>query len=264
MIVELLLNTPLVPTGIALFSGGYFCYKYTEAFRNVEKHRDFVALQEAVASAEVMKIELACAGSNEDGACKEVSAAKLDSIKLIDRKTKKPLYIDDYLPVIVHGDSMKYCGIHHNDLLLVSKTEHIEPNNLKFPEILLIRFRELDKDKAKYKVRRAWFCASIEDDLEVKVKEVICSREFKKLKEQEEYRGDDFVLKDFSERIEDYNKIYPSCKNPDDKYKQVVVSTTIDVPKKEIHFSIHPVCHIVGTVDYAFTIENLVKEEENR
>lgn len=261
MIVELLLNTPLIPIGIALFSGGYFLYKYTEAFRNVEKYRNFAALQEEITSAEEIKYELACAGSNEGGVCKEVSVAKLDSIRLIDRKTKNNLCIDDYLPVIVHGDSMKHCGIHHNDLLLVSRLgENFALNDLEFPKVLLIRFREITDDKANYKVRRAWFCASIEDDLVVKVKNLVSSRKFKKLKEQEEYKEDEFVLKDFSRRIEDYKKNYPLCENSGNKYKQIVVSTTIDVPNKEIHFSIHPTCHIVGTVEHAFTIENLVKE----
>ena len=56
-------------------------------------------------------------------------------------------------------------------------------------------------------------------------------------------------------RLDDYKKAYFKDGVCPEMYKQIVISTTFDTVKKEIHFSIHPISSIVGIVKESYSIK---------
>ena len=149
---------------------------------------------------------------------------------------------------------MKYAGINGNDFILVPKD--IKFDSLKsFPEILVIRYREQNENKPLFKVRRAWYRGSIEDDLMKAAQSIMEMPKFNRLTQQEGYKGTQWMIRDLLEkRLVDYKHTYFKEGECPEQYKQIVISTTFDTVKKEIHFSIHPVSLIVGNVEESYTI----------
>ena len=198
---------------------------------------------------------MASAGSKESEASTKVSAIDIQQCNFCD-SNGKPLNLSLYNCYVVHGDSMKYAGINDNDFILVPKDFNLD--SLKsFPEILVIRYREQNENKPLYKVRRAWYKGSIEDDLEKAAQSIMGMPKFDKLTQQEGYKGAEWMIKDLLEkRLVDYKRTYFKEGKCPQQYKQIIISTTFDTIKKEIHFSIHPTSLIVGNVEASYTIKS--------
>lgn len=177
-------------------------------------------------------------------------------------KDKEPLNPNDYEQFVVEGNSMQFCGIHNKDLLFVAKNFRLEDLKV-FPDILVLKHLDAKPGESKYKVRRAWGVAYYEKDdrFEKEVRKIMASKDFQKLKEclcedgSLAYKGDNAVVDDFlSKRLPEYERKYINCKNPDLLNKTVVISTTFNTTKKDIHFSIHPIANIVGIVKECYTV----------
>jgi hypothetical protein len=125
-----------------------------------------------------------------------------------------------------------------------------------FPEILVLRYRETEDGKPLYKVRRAWYMGTIEDNLRDIAEKIMNMPKFAKLKNQEGFKGEQWMVEDLTtNRYSEYQKSYFKDGTCPDSYKQIVISTTFDTVKKEIHFSIHPISLIVGIVKESYSVK---------
>ena len=251
------LNGPAFPALLAVGGIIYFGLTYYRANRAANKNRNEVQrdiVNKAPTNIPQKEYYVACAGSKESNACTKASAIDINSCDLLDSEGK-PLNLSSYHCYIVHGDSMKYAGINDNDFILVPKGFNID--SLKsLPEILVIKYREQCADKPLFKVRRAWYQGSIEDDLEKAAKSILAMPKFNRLIQQDGYKGIEWMIDDLiRNRLVDYKSAYFSQGVCPDEYKQIVISTTFDSVKREIHFSIHPISLIVGNVAESYTVK---------
>lgn len=243
---------------LLLASGGiiYFGWTYYRANRVTNQNRKDVQQKIVNRSTIVlpqMDYYVACAGSKDYDACTKVSAIDIQLCNFCDSDGKL-LNLSLYHCYVVHGDSMKYAGINDNDFIFVPIDFNL--NSLEiFPEILVIRYREQNGNKPLYKVRRAWYRGSIDDDLGQVANEIMAMPKFKRLTMQEGFRGIEWMINDLKgKRLEDFKATYFKEGICPDQYKDIVISTTFDTVKKEIHFSIHPVSLIVGNVEESYTV----------
>ncbi len=245
---------------VLLICGGiiYFGWTYYRANKVANLNRKNVQ-QNIINNATIVLPKkdyfVASAGSRESDACAKVSAIDIQMCNFCD-SDGKPLNLSLYNCYVVHGGSMKYAGINNNDFIFVPIDFNID--SLKsFPEILVIRYREQNGDKPLYKVRRAWCRASIYDNLEQVANGIMAMPKFNRLTQQEGYKGTEWMINDLKgKRLDDYRSAYFKDGICPDRYKDIVISTTFDTVKKEIHFSIHPVSLIVGNVEESYTIES--------
>lgn len=249
-------NGSIFPVLLAV--GGIICFgwMYIKANKITNRKRDEIQKEIIKRNKEAFTQKeyfVASAGSKDAEASTMVSARDIQYCDFLDSKGN-PLNQTLYNCYVVHGDSMKYAGINNNDFIFVPKDFNL--NSLKsFPEILVIRYREQNESKPLYKVRRAWYIGSIEDDLEKAVRSVMNNPKFNRLTQQTGYKGSDWMIKDLlKKRLANYKSTYFKEGKCTDPNKQIVISTTFDSINKEIHFSIHPVSLIVGTVEEAYTI----------
>lgn len=250
------LNGSALP--VLLASGGiiYFGGTYYRANKVANRNRKDVQ-QKIINQATIVLpqkyYDVACAGSKESDACTKVKAIDIQLCNFCD-SDGKPLNLSLYNCYVVHGDSMKYAGINDSDFILVPIDFNIDSLDV-FPEILVIRYRETNGDKPLYKVRRAWYRGSIDDDLEQVANDIMSMPKFKRLTQQEGYKGPEWMIRDLNgKRLDDYKSAYFKDGVCPDQYKDIVISTTFDTVKKEIHFSIHPVSLIVGNVEESYTV----------
>lgn len=250
------LNGSLLPSIVAVVGSIYFGWKYCKANKIANDNRKKVQqeiINKATKDYQKRDYFVACAGSMEPETSRKISGVDIKEFNLCDSQGK---LIDTSLfdCYIVSGDSMKYAGINDNDFILVSKDFNVV--SLKeFPEILVIKYREEVEDRPIYKVRRAWYKGSIEDDLSEVAKKIMHMSKFQKLTRQNGYKGEDWMIRDLiGNRLEKYKLVYFQDGLCPESYKEVVISTTFDSVKKEIHFSIHPLCLIKGVVQEAYSI----------
>lgn len=250
------LNGSALP--MLLASGGiiYFGWTYYKANKVANRNRKDVQ-QKIVNHATIVLPKkyyyVACAGSKESDACTKVSAIDIQLCNFCG-SDGKPLNLSLYNCYVVHGDSMKYAGINDSDFILVPKDFNID-SLVIFPDILVIRYRETNGDKPLYKIRRAWCRGSIDDDFEQVANKIMAMPKFQRLTQQEGYKGPEWMINDLKgKRFEDYKKAYFKDGVCPEQYKDIVISTTFDTVKKEIHFSIHPVSLIVGNVEESYTV----------
>lgn len=249
-------NGSLFPALLA--GGGIICFGWMYIKANKTTNRNRNKIQKDIIKRNKLALPkkdyfVASAGNKDTEASTMVSARDIRDCDFFDSKGK-PLNQTLYNCYVVHGDSMKYAGINNNDFIFVPKDFNL--NSLKsFPEILVIRYREQNEGKPLYKVRRAWYIGSIEDDLENAARNIMDNPKFYRLTQQAGYKGPDWMIKDLLEkRLANYKSTYFKEGECPDSHKQIVISTTFDSINKEIHFSIHPVSLIVGTVEEAYTI----------
>lgn len=87
------------------------------------------------------------------------------------------------------------------------------------------------------------------------VNKIITMPKFKRFIQQKDYKGPEWMIRDLLEkRLVDYKHTYFKEGKCPEQYKKIVISTTFDTVKKEIHFSIHPISLIVGNVKEAYTV----------
>ncbi|MBD5287193.1 MAG: hypothetical protein HDS27_06670 [Bacteroides sp.] len=250
------LNSSVFPALLAVGGIIYFGLTYYRANKTADCNRKKVQ-QDIINSATIILPKkdyfVACAGSKESEACAKVSAIDIQQCNFCN-SDGKPLKLSLYNCYVVHGDSMKYAGINDNDLILVP-TDFSLDSLKSFPEILVIRYREKKENKPLYKVRRVWYRGSIEDDLLKVAQSIMEMPKFTRLTQQEGYKGPEWMIKDLLEkRLVDYKNTYFKGDECQDQFKEIIVSTTFDTAKKEIHFSIHPTALIVGNVEEAYTV----------
>ena len=241
-----------------LGTGGiiYFGWTYYRANKVANRNRKDVQ-QKIINQATIVLpqkyYDVACAGSKESDVCTKVKAIDIQLCNFCD-SDGKPLNHSLYNCYVVHGDSMKYAGINDSDFILVPIDFNIDSLDV-FPEILVIRYREQNEDKPLFKVRRAWYRGSIDDDLEQVANDIMSMPKFKRLTQQEGYKGPEWMIRDLKgKRLDDYKSAYFKDSVCPEQYKDIVISTTFDTVKKEIHFSIHPVLLIVGNVEESYTV----------
>lgn len=250
------LNGSALP--LLLASGGIICFGWTYYKANKAANRNRKNVQQKIVNQATIVLPkrdyyVACAGSKESDACTKVSAIDIQLCNFCD-SDGNPLNLSLYNCYVVHGDSMKYAGINDNDFILVPIAFNID--SLKsFPEILVIRYRETNGDKPLYKVRRAWYRGSIDDDLKQVANKIMAMPKFQRLTQQEGYKDPEWMIADLKgKRLDDYKEAYFKDGVCPEQYKDIVISTTFDTVKKEIHFSIHPVSLIVGNVEESYTV----------
>lgn len=252
-----LLNGPILPAVLALGGIIYFAWIYCKANKTANENRK--AVQQEIANKTTIVLPhkdyfVACAGSKESDACKKVSAVDIEACNFCDSEGK-PLNLSLYECYVVHGDSMKYAGINDGDFILVGKDFSVE-SLTSFPEILVLRYRETEDGKPLYKVRRAWYMGTIEDNLRDIAEKIMNMPKFAKLKNQEGFKGEQWMVEDLTtNRYSEYQKSYFKDGICPDSYKQIIISTTFDTVKKEIHFSIHPISLIVGIVKESYSVK---------
>ncbi len=254
---SVLLNGPALPTVLAIGGVVYFAGYYYKANKIANKNRKEV--QQDITNKTIAVLPhkdyfVACAGSKESNVCKMVSAVDIEACNFCDSEGT-PLNLALYECFVVHGESMKYAGVNDGDFVLVAKDFSLDSLR-SFPKILVLKYREAENDKPLYKVRRAWYKGTIEDDMGATAQQIMNNPKFRKLTNQEGFKGEEWMLNDLThKRLDDYKKAYFKDGVCPEMYKQIVISTTFDTVKKEIHFSIHPISSIVGIVKESYSIK---------
>lgn len=234
----------------------YFGWTYYKANKIANRNRKNVQQDIVNRSTIVLPKKdyfVACAGSKESDVCTKVSAIDIQLCNFCDSDGNL-LNLSLYNCYVVHGDSMKYAGIKDKDFILVPIDFNIDSLET-FPEILVIKYRDSNGDNPLYKVRRAWYRGSIDDNLEEVADRIMAMPKFKKLTRQEGYKDSKWIINDLvGERLEKYKSAYFKDGVCPEQYKDIVISTTFDIVNKAIHFSIHPISLIVGNVTEAYTV----------
>lgn len=199
---------------------------------------------------------LALAGSEDN-----VSIPLKKDIQAIETnvfKNKKGEYLDpaDYEHFLVHGSSMKFCGIHDNDLIFVDTNINMKIYK-DFPCVLLLRRNHAIGECPKYKIRRTWMKATYtsKDALVKEIKNLMTTLPFQQIRQLDVYDGDDNMIADLlSCRIPNYENTYITCSGANDYDRNIIVSTTFHTKESKIRFSIHPISLIKGKVIASFMI----------
>ena len=251
------LNGSILPAAAALGGIIYFGRMYYKASKISNKEREKIQ-QYIINNATIVipekKYYVACAGSRNSDVCTEVSSIDIQACNFCDSYNNY-LDLSKFNCYVVHGSSMKYAGINDNDLILVSKKFTLETLDT-FPKILVLKYREPIKSMPLYKVRRAWYKGTIEDNFEEVAKKIMMMDKFQKLTQQEGFKDKEWMIEDLlKERLSDYKSTYFKDNMCPNGFKQIVISTTFDTEKRVIHFSIHPVVLIVGIVKESYTIK---------
>lgn len=252
-----LLNGPILPAVLAIGGVIYFSWAYYKANKTANENRK--AVQQDITNKTIIVLPqknyfVACAGSKESNACEKISAVDIEACNFCDSEGR-PLNLSLYDCFVVHGDSMKYAGINDGDFILVAKDFSTE-SLTSFPEILVLRYREIENGKPIYKVRRAWYIGTIDDDLSAVAERIMSMPKFTKLKNQEGFKGEKWMIGDLANnRHKEYQRSYFKDGICPASYKQIVISTTFDTIKKEIHFSLHPISLIVGIVKESYSVK---------
>lgn len=249
------LNGSVLPTILGVGGIVYFGWTYYKANRISNQNRKNV--QQSIKNRTTIVLPkkdyfVASAGSQDSDACTMVSAVDIQLCNFRD-SDGKALNLSSYNCYVVHGDSMKYAGINNNDFIFVPIAFNID--SLKsYPEILVIKYRESTGNKPLYKVRRAWYRGSIYDDIEQIAAQIMAMTKFNRLSLQKGYKGQDWMVCDLKERLDSYKNSYFKDGICPKQYNDIIISTTYDTVKEEIHFSIHPVSLIVGNVEESYTL----------
>lgn len=203
---------------------------------------------------EIKILKWAVAGS-DDGCHKSAQTVSVRGVEytLYKDANGKDINPDDYDLYIVDGESMQFCGIHNNNLIFATKGYSFDKSSV-FPMVLVIRKNRIENDKPAYKIRRAWYIANYNDGLMDVAKNLLQSDKFQKIRRLHDYDGDTAVLHDFEESIEKYEKDYINLDNPNEKDKEVVISTTYRTREQKIRLSIHPITKVMGKVVASFPL----------
>lgn len=259
------LNGPIIPAAISLVGIGCFYVLYRKENKRINSERKQVQqdlINKATIAFPRRAYDVVCAGSKDYSACEKIETIDVKVCNFLD-SNNKPIDVDLYNVFIVHGESMQYAGIKDEDLLFTPvdfKLSQLESDSIS-PQILILKYRksehESPKLKANYKVRRFWLKCSINDianNYATILKNIIDSESFSKLKRENGYKGEHWMINtDFPNRLNDYSKYSSDGKYPDE-FKEVIISTTYDVLNNEIHFSIHPQSSIIGIVAHSYTL----------
>lgn len=217
----------------------------------------------------ITTVDVACAGSSVANTPRSVKIQSLGKQTFPDQE-KKLLNPDHYRLFIVRGLSMLLCNIRDNDILFTLPVEQLDKISFDRPSVLVLKrdkhaqMEAVSKnDQAKYKVRRTWAVVRIgEDDLEERVKQIMKSEGFRKLKNEhpESFQSDEEMLEDFkTERITKYMNQYPHSNSKADDNHVAIISTTLRTSKNnKVFFSIHPARIIIGEVIYSFHKQSAV------
>lgn len=196
---------------------------------------------------------VACAGSPISDIPASAYSLPLEYIEFKD-KEGNVITPDGYLHFIVKGESMQFADIHDNYMVFADK-------NAKpvFPAIIVLRREAAPKEQVQYKIRRGWQFCNINDALET-VRKIMASKDFEIIRNLQPYDNDASLLTDFeNKRLKRYHEQHPFSSNEDDRYFNVIISTTYhtdnstDVEDRgKIRFSIHPASLLIGEVVRSF------------
>lgn len=199
---------------------------------------------------------LACAGSDEESSVSATTSIQAVETNAFKDKNGRFLNPADYRHFIVHGNSMKFCGINDKDLIFTDTNFQIE-NNESFPCVLVLRRNHTRTGKPIYKIRRTWIKTvySTKENLTEKIKNLMASPSFQEIRQLEVYDGDEKMLADLMEnRIPIYENTYIKNNSANPFDRNIIVSTTFHTKEGKIRFSIHPQSLIEGKVIVSFQI----------
>ena len=207
---------------------------------------------------ELEKAELhtVCAGSHYENIPSSVTSVSFAYNDFV-LQEGKPVNTEAYEGYVVKGNSMQFCGIHTDDLVFVKKGFCL--SDLKqFPSVVVFRNTAAGENQCQYKLRRAWaMCQGRATDEEIfhRVEAIMRTSAYDELRRRvgdkyDKCGNDKFMLSDFKERWTRYKE-----KHSDVLDQDVVISTTYDVEKEMIHFSVHRVSTLVGIVDFVSNLE---------
>ncbi len=200
-------------------------------------------------------LKTACAGSHYE----DIPAVER-SVSLAHNGFKTPagkvLDTSAYDGYVVKGNSMQFCNIHTDDLAFVRKDFRISDLK-KFPSVVVIRNTAAKKDECQHKVRRAWAIlqGSVSDE-EIKncVNTIMTTSKYDELRQRlgDKYESDEVMISDMMER---WNKFKGT--HSDSLREDIVISTTYDVDKQRIHFSVHRASSIIGVVEFRTDLKSI-------
>lgn len=254
-----ILNSPLIPVGVAGAGAIYFGYKYYKANKEINEYRQCIQQEIINSTINILSKRMyfvACAGSKEESACEQKEAIDVNSCDFLD-KNGNLVDLSLYNFYLVHGNSMQYANIFDEDLLFVKKGFSSDDlNNSSFPKILVLRYSEYSEGNPRFKVRRAWYVGNIKDDIKAKALEVMKSNEFALLSQQDGFVSNEWMLDDLiNTRLEKFKDDYFEEGKCLESHQSIILSTTFDTKDRKIHFSIHPVDSVVGIVSESYTIK---------
>lgn len=238
----------LTSIGIILIIG-LFCYIAKTTVK--ERKRVYIEMLNKKTT-----VFFALAGSEDSvriPAKREIQAIEVNAFK---NKRGEYLNPDNYKHFLVHGNSMKFCGIHDGDLIFVDASFHINAYD-DFPCVLLLHRNRVKTDSPKYKIRRTWIKTTYttKENLIEEVKNIMESQDFQQIRQLELYDGDDNMISDMIDcRIPVYERGYINCKDVNDFDRNIIISTTFHTKENKIRFSVHPASLIVGRVIASFQI----------
>lgn len=202
--------------------------------------------------------DVACAGSYERGVPATTTAFSDVNNDFYDYKGMR-IPVDDFYRFIVHGNSMSLCGISYGDLIMVGKKFEADTLSDKMPKIVVVKRRNVTEGEAGYKVRRTWLSTTVEAMLNENVfSSVLSLPGFTELVNSPQSPGLKALIEDFNDtRLTRYLQDYPGAGSPESPYHKVILSTTLDTATGRIHFSVHPLCNVVGTVAHIFSVTEI-------
>lgn len=199
---------------------------------------------------------LAIAGSNDDATVSATTNIQAVESNAFKDKDGNYLNANDYKHLVVHGSSMRFCGINDHDMIFVDTNFNVEISS-EFPCVLVLRRSISNDDSPKYKIRRTWTKTTYtsKDALIMEIKALMSSPLFQSIRQLEVYDGDDNVISDLiSNRIPAYEESYVNCGNANCYDRNIIVSTTFHTKEGRVRFSIHPISLIEGKVVASFAM----------
>ncbi len=245
----------IVPSVLTAAGLGYFAVSYIKANSYINKERSEVQesiIRKATIVTKTQVYNVACAGSDDSSSCEKVESVDVAACNFCDNSGAS-IDVALYHCFVVKGNSMKYAGINEDDFLFVPKALDLSfLSKGSFPEIIVLRYRNPIEGKARYKVRRAWYVGTLDENFQEIAANIIDSDKFSCLKHEHGFQNKQWMLDDLKERLATYRRVYSDSL---EEHKKVILSTTFDTKNEKIHFSIHPVSAIVGKVELSYTVK---------
>lgn len=235
--------------GILIISTLFFIIYSVKIIKSLKENRD-----EARRRDRTDYFPVACAGSYTSGIGEKAVSASTN-INHFFTPEGTTIVSKAYNQYVVSGNSMSLCGIYNSNLLFVKKDFKVK-DLIDLPKILVIKRRDAKIGEVQYKVRRAWYKCTINDNLDEVLNTIIISSKFQSILNSSECPGESVLIDDFkNERLLHYKANYPDAHDDKSEYHNIIISTTLHTDmEKGIRFSIHPIKDIMGIVEYSFTI----------
>lgn len=206
---------------------------------------------------ETINVPIAHAGSEEG--CSPLRYETVAGLKMLEFKDKSGNIMnpDDYNLFIVEGECMRFVNIHDKNLVFATKGFNYKSFDGEMPIVLVLKKTTASPGSPQFKLRRSWrFCkySPKKDEMIKIIREIMKSSDFQEIRKRDSYDSDEEMETVFIEKLKQFEEKYIKGNSSDDKYKNIVISTTFHANEQKTFFSIHPVVNIVGKVKGAFKL----------